>query len=138
MVKELGGENGFNDIHDATEMNNWNLKILCHHYYSAKFKDFDLERQRAFGYDERNFHLQRFDLRLKWECYSHQNSIDQLKVHQDLKRFKETILALEIEVAVRGGIRKKRKQSWIGRNRTPTDDTKANFEDLKKKTFDFN
>jgi hypothetical protein len=58
------------------------------------------------------FHLQRFDLASKVECYSHQNSIDQLKVLIRIcSDFERTILALEIEVAE--GVRnyKKRKQS---------------------------
>jgi exonuclease SbcC len=101
-----------------------------------------LERQRAFGYDERNFHLQRFDLASKvGMLQSTQNSIDQLKVHQDLKRFKETILALEMEVAVEEVEleKKENRVGWQKQNSGQPNYTKVNFEDLKKKTcFDFN
>jgi exonuclease SbcC len=45
----------------------------------GSLRSFRLERQRAFGYDERNFHLQRFDLASKVLQSTTRTQLDQLK-----------------------------------------------------------
>jgi hypothetical protein len=61
-------------------------------FRKGSLRSFRLERQRAFGYDERNFHLQRFDLASKVGMLQSttRTQLDQLKVPcQDLKRFRK-------------------------------------------------
>jgi hypothetical protein len=61
-------------------------------FRKGSLRSFRLERQRAFGYDERNFHLQRFDLASKVGMLQSttRTQLDQLKVpYQDLKRFRK-------------------------------------------------
>jgi exonuclease SbcC len=51
---------------DATEIINLQkIFVVPLLFRKGSLRSFRLERQRAFGYDERNFHLQRFDLASK-------------------------------------------------------------------------
>jgi hypothetical protein len=62
---------------------------------------------------KRNFHLQRFDLASKLECYKETPELSWINYLIRIEAIsKETILALEIEVAEGGTELEKKKQSW--------------------------